>query len=775
MRSEEIIPEMEMHDENPARQVELQDFLSRGTKRSRLRTCLLLLSGLTVVLAAASFGALLALHVQSRQALPQQSPLEMKGASSDSLSFYPSRASEVLGELSVNEVRKISSWFCKRTGAAPYRSEPSVKKWLAGPSAVELLRPPKSQTLAYLDGKGPKPARYARVVVADEASVIEYKVGPIALDGNLAENATITPLVPAGSIPYSKRPGMLEDIMLLRPLLNDVVRELGSLLTKTFGPVWPALPGFQPERGNVTFFDRNIGLAPSGKRWTMLKSFFNPPAPSRADSAWLHPIPLEVAIDITSWNVSTWKILSIGFCGQTFDSAALLKAAELDGTLKSCSADMSNAGGWDTPQVEGPPVGTRAEERNSGVSWGAWNFSVTQRPSTGLAVTDIRFKGERVVYELALADATATYAGNSKDQFMYSDTAFTMSQMSVSLKPGLDCPDGARYLAASNWVMASMLPDVTKAEEFWPICIFEWVEDHTVWRHMDQREVRGLLRKTLVVRSVATVANYDYITDVKFREDGEINVATQFAGYPETRWPGQSEDTYSTIVRPHVAGMVHTHSVAFKADIDVSGSSNALRVSEVEKRDVPADVESWQKWPTKVLTHRYVEKEGNAASTFVADAGKPKAWTIVNRKASATAGAPLNPRGYRVELMSFATKQVHSADHPYTKAMPWSKYHLAVTKYHDDEYRPSDPYANYDDTSKIEAHYAQDLDRFLNDEEQILDEDLVAWIGLSKEHIVRQEDLPLVSNFGVAFSLLPFNLYPGNIASNPSSPPRSEL
>ena len=27
--------------------------------------------------------------------------------------------------------------------------------------------------------------------------------------------------------------------------------------------------------------------------------------------------------------------------------------------------------------------------------------------------------------------------------------------------------------------------------------------------------------------------NYDYIMDVKFREDGEINVETRFAGYPE--------------------------------------------------------------------------------------------------------------------------------------------------------------------------------------------------------------------------------------------------
>ena len=47
-----------------------------------------------------------------------------------------------------------------------------------------------------------------------------------------------------------------------------------------------------------------------------------------------------------------------------------------------------------------------------------------------------------------------------------------------------------------------------------------------------------------------------------------------------------------------------------------------------------------------------------------------------------------------------------------------------------------------------------------------LDEDLVAWISVGREHITRQEDLPLVSNFGVAFSLQPWNFFPWNVAAS---------
>lgn len=38
-----------------------------------------------------------------------------------------------------------------------------------------------------------------------------------------------------------------------------------------------------------------------------------------------------------------------------------------------------------------------------------------------------------------------------------------------------------------------------------------------------------------------------------------------------------------------------------------------------------------------------------------------------------------------------------------------------------------------------------------------------------QEHIVRQEDIPLVSNFGASFSLQPFNFFEGNTVSNPPS------
>ncbi|CAK9013886.1 GTPase Obg (GTP-binding protein Obg) [Durusdinium trenchii] len=427
--------------------------------------------------------------------------------------------------------------------------------------------------------------------------------------------------------------------------------------------------------------------------------------------------------------------------------------------------------------------GARTVSGHNGVAWGAWSFSVTQRPSTGVAITDIRFRDERIVYELALMDAQAIYGGALRDQFMYSDSAYTLSQWSASLEPGVDCPSEATYLSAVNWMGPDMNrePDPRKAQTFWPICIFDWAEDHEIWRHMDGNHVRGLVRKTVVVRSIATVGNYDYIMDVKFRDDGEIHVETRFAGYPETRFPGKGEEAFSTLVRDGVAGIVHTHSVAWKADIEIAGSKNALHVTEVREHASEGLGVDWKadpkepSFPTKILQHRYVEREG-ANSTFVADTHVPKAWAIVNRNSSVSRGSHKNPRGYRIELLSFATGQVHGASHPFVRAMPWTKYHLAVTKYQDNEYRPSSPYVNFDGLQPLTGAYAQDLDVFLSNNDSLLDEDLTlrAWypdaeapqrLQRKQEHIVRQEDLPLVSNFGVSFSLQPWNFFDLNTAA----------
>ena len=189
------------------------------------------------------------------------------GLGDDGITFESTRAAEVLGELSSAEVQAVASYFVEATGISASRSLSGATQasgpvvvgrrkrprgggclpalpsgpppppplcvclthlrrvarvvaraqtsWIAGPSGVELLAPPKADALAYLDGghgafersysslfRQPNPslrdtcpldrryldggadalapARWARVTVAavGEDAVVEYKVGP---------------------------------------------------------------------------------------------------------------------------------------------------------------------------------------------------------------------------------------------------------------------------------------------------------------------------------------------------------------------------------------------------------------------------------------------------------------------------------------------------------------------------------------------------------------------------------------------------------------------
>jgi hypothetical protein len=59
--------------------------------------------------------------------------------------FHSYHSCHVFLVILYQSLQEISAWFMLQTGAAPCRAFENVSTWLAGPSAVELLRPPKVQ------------------------------------------------------------------------------------------------------------------------------------------------------------------------------------------------------------------------------------------------------------------------------------------------------------------------------------------------------------------------------------------------------------------------------------------------------------------------------------------------------------------------------------------------------------------------------------------------------------------------------------------------------
>lgn len=85
------------------------------------------------------------------------------------------------------------------------------------------------------------------------------------------------------------------------------------------------------------------------------------------------------------------------------------------------------------------------------VSWTDFNFYMGTSPEQGLSLFDIRYKGKRVIYELALQEALAHYAGSDPQQSetLYFDTFGGLGDQMFPLVRDYDCPNGATYLDAA--------------------------------------------------------------------------------------------------------------------------------------------------------------------------------------------------------------------------------------------------------------------------------------------------------------------------------------
>jgi primary-amine oxidase len=95
------------------------------------------------------------------------------------------------------------------------------------------------------------------------------------------------------------------------------------------------------------------------------------------------------------------------------------------------------------------PDGARHEfdpEQNY-VSWMDYTFFVSDGPG-GVSLHDVRFQGKRVIYELAMQEALAHYAGPDESQSTASYLDVTIGFTNYNLIPGIDCPTYATYTDA---------------------------------------------------------------------------------------------------------------------------------------------------------------------------------------------------------------------------------------------------------------------------------------------------------------------------------------
>ncbi|XP_044154184.1 membrane primary amine oxidase-like isoform X2 [Bufo gargarizans] len=179
-----------------------------------------------------------------------------------------------------------------------------------------------------------------------------------------------------------------------------------------------------------------------------------------------------------------------------------------------------------------------------------------------------------------------------------------------------------------------------------------------------------------------------------------------------------------------------------------NGINNSLVAHDMEFQDqvVPWNPE-WKLQQT-VLTKKVLASENQAA--FQQHGPMPRYMQFASKQKNKWD----HERSFRIQMVSFAGDYLPEKSSVHN-SMNWAKYKLAVTKHKEEEHTSSSIYNQNDPWSPTVQ-----FSNFINNE-NIIDEDLVAWITTGFLHIPHAEDIPntVTAGNGVGFYLRPYNYF----------------
>jgi primary-amine oxidase len=280
------------------------------------------------------------------------------------------------------------------------------------------MRPNKTDALSYIDAGTPAPTKWAHVVLDNRATDAPYfadiLVGPLPIDNATTSWSPLT-------YPYTKQNGgqvrnldadgddalysqwlypigaSVADITL--DLWNGTAMGLDNDTLDIFGidPLW------QESDGSVI-------------RWD---SFWNFPTDD-FDAETLLPLGLYFGSNVTGRDPSKWTVLGWLYNDVFYPTTEAFRAAYWGGEVTKLGANVE--GDWarsdqqgdvlpyDTvyPPTSVAPAGARfaVDPEAKYVEWMGYSFYIGFTRDTGMALFDVRYKGERLLYELGLQEVS---------------------------------------------------------------------------------------------------------------------------------------------------------------------------------------------------------------------------------------------------------------------------------------------------------------------------------------------------------------------------------
>ncbi|KAJ4181471.1 hypothetical protein NW767_013522 [Fusarium falciforme] len=394
------------------------------------------------------------------------------------------------------------------------------------------------------------------------------------------------------------------------------------------------------------------------------------------------------------------------------------------------------------------PVG----ETGHVLEWQKWNFFIGFNQREGMVLYNVKYDGRPLFYRLSLSDMTVPYA-DPRHPF-HKKSAFDLGDVGAgttanNLQLGCDCLGSIQYLSG---VICDDKGEPVPKENC--ICIHE--QDAGIgWKHVNYRTGRSAVVRSreLVLQSIITVSNYEYILMFIFNQAGELSYEVRATGILSTQ-PLDHElnktgVSFGTVVHPGVLACLHQHIFSLRIDPMIDGHTNQLVYSETHK--MPRD----PNWNAHGIGYELVEKTVEKTAGLDLDFEQNRTFKITNPNSL----NPINgkPVGYKIMAPPFQKLMSDNESFNFRRA-EFADHNIYVTTHRDRELFAGGWYTNQSRGGTGVRSWAE------RSETLTPESDIVLWVQFGINHVPRIEDFPVMPVEILKVHLKPVNFFTKNPA-----------
>ena len=255
---------------------------------------------------------------------------------------------------------------------------------------------------------------------------------------------------------------------------------------------------------------------------------------------------------------------------------------------------------------------------------------------------------------------------------------------------------------------------------------------------------------------VAVIGNYDYFQDYVFRQDGQLRIRLVSTGIDAVKgvfaknlfdFSAKDETMVGTLVAPNRLAVNHDHFFSYRIDMDVDGQSNNFsryRIQPIRQPEGAPRIGLWEVRPQPVTTERQAQTK--------MDASKPALLVFSSEDKDNAMGYP---SAYQV-MMPNIDPLVPVSDATFQRAY-FVQNNLWVTRYKRPEIFAAGMQA-------MQSASWLGLPEYIFDNENLENEDLVAWVTMGFHHVPMAEDWPVMPAKVDEIILKPRNFFDRNPA-----------